>query len=133
MEKIALLFGVVLTVFLAGCIGGNSKVVEEVGILSGSSPTKTFVITGENFKFLMDGQEAPALRVAHGDKVRIEFTSTQGFHDWVVDEFNAATEKVSEGGSTSVEFIASEKGTFEYYCSVGDHRAQGMEGNLIVE
>jgi len=94
---------------------------------------KVFVMTGENFKFLMDGVEAPEIRVNEGDRVRIEFTSISGFHDWVVDEFGAATDKVRDGSSTSIEFIADEKGTFEYYCSVGEHRANGMIGNLVVE
>lgn len=97
------------------------------------SQTRVFRLEGENFRFLMDGVEAPELRVKQGDRVRIEFTSVSGFHDWVVDEFNAATEKVNEGGSTFVEFTADKKGTFEYYCSVGRHRENGMFGSLIVE
>jgi plastocyanin len=64
--------------------------------------------------------------------VRIEFTSTSGYHDWVVDEFDAATEKVSDGESSFVEFVALGSGSFEYYCSVGSHRAAGMEGKFIV-
>jgi plastocyanin len=95
---------------------------------------KTIVMTGENFKFLMDGVNNPDIKLKKGDKVRIEFTSKQGFHDWVVDEFNAATKQVRESdGLTFVEFEANKTGTFEYYCSVGQHRANGMKGNLIVE
>lgn len=89
---------------------------------------KTFAISGVNFSF-----SQTEIRVKKGDLVRIDFTSTDGFHDWVVDEFNAATEKVNTGGSTFVEFVADQVGTFEYYCSVGQHRAMGMIGNLVVE
>lgn len=95
--------------------------------------TKTFVITGINYKFLMNGQEAPELRVKKGTRVKIQFTSTEGFHDWVVDEFDAATERVQADNSTTVEFVADRIGTFEYYCSVGSHRANGMRGFLVVE
>ncbi len=98
-----------------------------------SAVTATFKLTGENFKFLMDGKENPELRVKKGDRVRIEFTSTQGFHDWVVDEFNASTKQVWAVNSTFVEFVADKKGTFDYYCSVGRHREMGMKGNLVVE
>ncbi|MFP4112091.1 MAG: plastocyanin/azurin family copper-binding protein [Candidatus Woesearchaeota archaeon] len=98
-----------------------------------SGSVKTFKITGVNFDFMMDGETAPDIRVNHGNTVIIEFTSTDGFHDWVVDEFDSATEQVSTGESTSVEFIADQRGTFEYYCSVGNHRQMGMVGNLIVE
>ncbi len=92
-----------------------------------------FVMDGENYKFIMNGQEAPDLRVKEGETVRIEFTSTAGFHDWVVDEFDAKTDRAMTGSTVSVEFVADKKGTFQYYCSVGNHKDLGMIGNLIVE
>ena len=92
-----------------------------------------FKLTGENFKFVMNGQDNPTLRVKKGDKVMIELTSTGGTHDWVVDEFNAATKRVNTGETATVEFTADQTGTFEYYCSVNSHRALGMHGQLIVE
>lgn len=89
---------------------------------------KTFNIQGSNYVFSVS-----TIRVQRGDTVRINFSSTQGMHDWKVDEFNAATNQVNQGQSDTVEFIADESGTFEYYCSVGDHRQRGMVGSLIVE
>lgn len=87
-----------------------------------------FDVTGSNFEF--DTEE---IRVSEGDTVTINFTSTGGMHDWVVDEFDAATEIVNEGESTSVTFVADEAGSYEFYCSVGSHRDMGMVGELIVE
>lgn len=87
-----------------------------------------FNITGKNFSF-----SETEMRVKEGQKVTVNFTSESGFHDWVVDEFSAATERVNSGGSTSVTFVADRTGEFEYYCSVGSHRALGMVGTLIVE
>lgn len=102
--------------------------------LEEESDVVTFQMTGENFRFRMDGEVNPTLRVQQGDVVRVEFSSTDGFHDWVVDEFGAATSRVRpEDGMTVVEFVASETGEFPYYCSVGSHRANGMEGMLVVE
>ena len=94
---------------------------------------KTFFLTGANLRFFSNGVESPELRVKQGDSVRIEFASTDGFHDWVLDEFNASTNRVGAGASSSVEFVADKKGTFEYYCSVGQHKANGMKGVFIVE
>jgi plastocyanin len=100
----------------------------------GSGETKTFVLTGENFKFMIGRVDNPEIRVNQGDKVRIEFSSVQGFHDWVLDEFQVATGKVRDtDGLTFVEFVVDKKGTFEYYCSVGQHRELGMRGKLVVE
>ena len=105
----------------------NEILIEEDGV-------KTFYITGENFKFMINKIDNPDIYVKEGDLVRIEFLSKQGFHDWVVDEFGVATEKVRDTDEpTFVEFIADKKGTFEYYCSVGEHRKNGMFGKLIVE
>ena len=123
-------------VIVAGCTT-TQTVQEPQGTIavdnSNSAEMKTFVLTGGNYWFEMDGERAPELRVKKGDKVRIEFTNVEGFHDFVVDEFNAATEQINTGGSTFVEFVADKTGTFEYYCSVGQHRANGMVGTLIVE
>lgn len=88
----------------------------------------TVNITGKSFEFSQS-----EIRVQEGQTVTVNFTSTGGLHDWVVDEFDAATGKVSTDGSTSVTFVADKAGTYEYYCSVGNHRAQGMVGTLIVE
>lgn len=99
-----------------------------VGNEAGDVATKTFNINGVNFSF-----SQPEIRVKQGDKVKIVFTSADGFHDWTVDEFNAATEQVSTGDTSTVEFVADKPGTFAYYCSVGKHRELGMVGNLVVE
>lgn len=89
---------------------------------------KTFTVSGTNFAF-----DIAEMRVAEGDTVTINFSSAEGFHDWAVDAFGAATEKVKPNTPTSVTFIADKVGTYEYYCSVGSHRANGMVGTLIVE
>lgn len=87
-----------------------------------------FDIKGENLAF-----DETELTVTEGDTVTINFESTEGFHDWVIDEFEAATEQVDVGVPTSVTFVADQVGEFEYYCSVGNHRAMGMVGTLVVE
>ncbi|MCF7815781.1 MAG: cupredoxin domain-containing protein [Candidatus Pacebacteria bacterium] len=90
--------------------------------------TKVFEVAGENFSFNLK-----EIHVTKGDVVTINFISTEGFHDWVLDEFSARTEKVQTGNSSKVTFVADEVGTFEYYCSVGSHRASGMVGTLVVK
>lgn len=89
---------------------------------------KIFKITGQNFRFSQN-----EIRVKKGDRVKIEFESTDGFHDWVVDEFSGRTAQVNTGGKAFAEFVADKTGEFEFYCSVGKHRQMGMKGKLIVE
>lgn len=88
---------------------------------------RTFTLDSFNFGYSMD-----TIEVNEGDTVTINLTSSDGFHDWVVDEFDAATGKIREGETTSVTFVADTAGTYEFYCSVGSHRAQGMVGTLVV-
>ena len=92
------------------------------------SAVKTFNLSARNFAF-----SQTEIRVKKGDTVKIVLASADGFHDWAVDEFNAKTERVNTGATTEVEFTADKIGSFQYYCSVGQHRQMGMVGNLIVE
>ena len=90
---------------------------------------QTFEIAGENYAF-----SQTEIRVQQGSTVKIILSSTEGIHDWVVDGLDLATTRVVGGGdSTEIEFTADTPGTYEYYCSVGNHRELGMVGNLIVE
>lgn len=94
----------------------------------GTGEIKTFNVDGNNFSFSLN-----EIRVKKGDTVKIVFNNKVGFHDWVIDEFNARTKQIQAGQTEEVTFVADKTGTFEYYCSVGQHRAMGMKGNLIVE
>jgi len=106
----------------------ESTQMDESGSDNVVTDVKSFTVTGHNFAFSQE-----EIVVTEGDTVTINFSSTEGFHDWVVDEFDAATDKVQAGEETSVTFVASSSGEFEFYCSVGNHRAQGMVGKLVVE
>lgn len=102
--------------------------VEEMETTPAPGTTKEFTVTGSNFKF-----SPTSLKVKKGDTVKITFKNTVGFHDFVIDEFDVQTNQIGEGDEEEVEFVADKVGTFEYYCSVGNHRKMGMVGKLIVE
>lgn len=108
----------------------NSTYTPALVSTSTPSPTsvKTFNVTGENFKF-----NPSQITVKKGEKVKINLTSIGGFHDFVIDEFNTRTAQINSGQSSTVEFTANKTGAFEFYCSVGNHRAMGMVGKLIVQ
>jgi len=89
---------------------------------------KEFIVTGKSFSFTPN-----EIKVKRGDTVRIVFINSEGFHDWVMNEFNARTKQIKAGETETIEFIADKVGSFEYYCSVGQHRQMGMVGTLVVE
>lgn len=105
-----------------------SEAVQVSEVPTAAATVKTFTITGKNFSYTLN-----EMKVQKGDTVKITFVNSEGFHDLRIDEFNAATTKMAAGKTETIEFVADKVGTFEYYCSVGQHRQNGMKGNLIVE
>jgi nitrosocyanin len=93
-----------------------------------AAEANTVTVDATNFKF-----NQTELKVKKGDKVKVVFNNKEGLHDFVLDEFNAKTKQLKAGESEIIEFTADKAGTFEYYCSVGQHRQMGMVGKLIVE
>lgn len=89
---------------------------------------KEFTVIGSSYLF-----DPSTITVNHGDKVKITFKNSGGMHDWRIDELGVATKKIKAGEEEVLEFTADKAGTFEYYCSVGEHRAKGMKGTLIVQ
>lgn len=87
-----------------------------------------FTIKGSNFVFAPN-----VMKVKKGDTVKITFMNAGGLHDFVLDEFNVQTKQLPDGESETIEFVADKAGSFEYYCSVGQHRQMGMKGTLTVE
>ena len=98
------------------------------GTTSSTAKTVSFTINGGNFYF-----KPNVMKVKLGDTVNITFTNDEGMHDFKIDEFAVATDRIGSGVSTTASFVANKKGTFQYYCSVGQHRANGMWGTLTVE
>ena len=128
----ALGLGALVVVGALVMIKANRSATDELAFMpdgtGAAAPVKDFTVTGKNFSF-----DPPTLAVALGDKVRITFKNVEGFHDFILREFGAATKQIRSGEEDVVEFIADKTGTFEYYCSVGNHRAMGMKGTLTVK
>lgn len=91
------------------------------------SNAKQFTVNGANFSFTPS-----TISVKKGDTVVIHFVNTGGFHDFKIDDFTVATPRINGGQTADITFVASKVGSFEYYCSVGSHRAMGMKGTLTV-
>ncbi len=108
--------------------GGSNPQPGSTGQTSNPTGIKTFTVSGQNFSFTPS-----TITVNKGDAVKIIFKNSGGMHDLRIDAFNVTTPVIGSGKEASVQFVASKTGTFEYYCSVGNHRAMGMFGTLIVK
>lgn len=90
---------------------------------------KEIMVEGSEFKF------SPAsLTLKVGEKVRIIFQNKGSLpHNLTIDQLGVATKTIGSGAKDTIEFTATKDGTFTMYCSVGNHRARGMEGPVSVQ
>lgn len=108
---------------------GDESGINEEGVDGKVSPNVEVNMIATEFAY--DQKEVVA-RV--GDLVSINLTNGGAMpHDVVIDELGVKSEMLQPGGATTVQFRVDQPGTYEFYCSVGNHRAQGMVGKLIVQ
>lgn len=68
-----------------------------------------------------------------GDKIKVVMSSKDMMHDFVIDELDVKLPITKSGETNEVEFTVTKAGTFEFYCSVGQHRKNGQVGTLVVK
>ncbi len=105
----------------------STSVTGSVDLSLGTTVVKEFTVTGKNFSF-----DPSTINVKKGDKVKITFVNSEGFHNFIIDQFSLVSKTTKSPTTETLEFTADKTGSFEYYCSVGTHRAMGMKGTLIV-
>lgn len=75
------------------------------------------------------------IKVKEGQKIKVTVTAKDMTHDFNIDELGVKSGAIKDGDTGTIEFVASKKGSFEYYCSIGNgyHRKMGQVGKIIVE
>lgn len=67
-----------------------------------------------------------------GKPVKFTLKSVDMMHDFNIDELGVKSPIVKAGESYVIEFTPTKAGTFEFYCSVGQHRSKGQIGKITV-
>lgn len=99
----------------------GEEVQDEEGI-------KVINVSGNEFAF-----NPSTITVDEGEAVKIVFKNDGKFpHNWVVEGLGIMTKTINPGQTDAVEFTAPSAGTYVTFCSVGQHRANGMTGTLNV-
>lgn len=106
-------------------IRDNNEVVSDENYIP---VTREFSIEATDYAFSLG-----EIRVRKGDTIKLSFKNKEGSHSFVINEFSVNSGEILEGGAKEIEFIADKGGSFEYYCNIGDHRSQGMNGKLIID
>lgn len=81
------------------------------------------------------GNMAPmVIRVKKGDLVQLRLTSEDVAHGFRIKEFDVKVFPIEPGKFETVEFVAEEAGTFDFFCNIVCSARHGeMRGQLIVE
>jgi len=106
-------------------VNGNMPVV-------GSDAEETEVVKEFNVDAASFSFSPSVISVERGDTVKINVKNVSGTHNFKIDEFNISSRVLNIGETETITFVANKTGTFQYYCSVGNHRAQGMIGTIVV-
>ena len=102
---------------------------ETPGAAGGGETVEVAADPGGDIAFQQDALTAPA------GSVTFEFTNQANIpHDFKIEQDGeqiGGTEVIT--GDTAQATVELEAGDYTFYCSVGDHRENGMEGELTVE
>ncbi len=106
-------------------------VASTVGVLA--QARRDITITAQKYTFKVAGLDAPEIRVAQDDLVRITLTSGDIPHSFTLPDYRIQ-KRVEPGRDVTFEFRADKPGRFEFHCSLTSDncRERGMVGVLIV-
>lgn len=94
-----------------------------------ASGAREITVSGSEFKF-----SPSSINLTKGETVKITFKNTGTLpHNLTIAELGISTKTVGGGQEDSVTVTADKTGSYTFYCDVGNHRQQGMEGRLEVK
>lgn len=94
---------------------------------TGPEVDRTIEVAGGSYYF-----EPNDIQVEQGQTVKFVLTNEGGFHDMVIPELDAGTDRTNGGETDSFTVTFTETGEIEFICSVGTHAQQGMTGTITV-
>lgn len=97
---------------------------EDVVIKNAEQPQ----LNASNFTFGVDKISAKV-----GEELVVKVTNDSGVHDFVIDELGVSSGVIAQGDTMEITIPTDKPGTYEYYCSIGKHRALGMVGTITIE
>lgn len=112
--------------FPAPSSGGTPEMVVST---DSASPEKEIVVSGDEYSF------SPAsISLTKGETVKLTFKNTGGLpHNFVITELGVSTKTIHGGQEDSVTFTVEKTGTYTFFCSVGNHKQLGMEGEVSIK
>jgi plastocyanin len=129
MRRLTLIAAIAVLAF-AGCGGDDEEPAGGGSSSSGSGGGEKLAISADPSALKFDKSEL----TAPAGKVTITMANPSSTpHNVVIDADGATAGKTVGKGGNSVATADLTAGEYTYYCAVGNHRAEGMEGTLTVE
>lgn len=108
---------------------GNEGTPEMVVSTDSASPEKEIVVSGDEYSF-----SPTSISLTQGETVKVTFKNTGGLpHNFVITELGISTKTIPGGQEDSVTFTVEKTGMYAFFCSVGNHRQLGMEGEVSIK
>ena len=119
-----------------GIISWDNMIDEELSSIQNDEDSIVKEFYMESYSQMIDGKPAPrfslsTIEVNKWDNVRFIIKTTSWKHNFNLDEFDINVDTPLDE-EVVVEFVADKAWSFEYYCSMPWHRANGHWGTLIV-
>lgn len=75
-----------------------------------------------------------SISLTQGEETKIIFKNNGKLpHNFVIDGLEISTKTIGSGKEDSAIVKADKTGKYTFYCSIGNHRQLGMEGQLLVK
>lgn len=116
--------GLLKTEVTVGADLKQDSTTEPTGV-AGTTIALSMNMDSGNFYFRPD-----TITATLNQPITIKFNNS-GFHTFTINDLGVS--QVLSGSTGSVTFTPTKKGTFEFYCTVGNHRDLGQKGTIIVQ
>jgi plastocyanin len=108
-----------------GANAGGTVTAPGVNATVGATAAVNVSMIAENFTF-----SPSTITAVAGQTVNVTVERNEGTHTFTID--GVVNKQLATGASFSFK-APTKPGRYPYYCSIGNHRAMGLEGTLIVE
>lgn len=141
IKIVGIVVAVIAVVAVTGLVffGGNEESATQNSTSQSQTQTQTanesdvdqsLVVDMSDFEF-----SVTTINAAPGETISVELTNSGGVHNFEIEELDVLSDTINNGESTTVTFTIPQDAageTYDFFCNISNHRAQGMEGQLVI-
>lgn len=135
--KLAVFLLIAMTILIAGCTQTQTEIADNRSAIIPSQPDSGLMTLPATIEFNMTAKQwefsPSAIEVYEGQKVILHITNLDVQHGFTITELGVSKELPAKQ-TTDVEFTASKRGTFTFFCHIfcGEGHS-GMNGMITIK